>query len=404
MYFPRQKLHLQISRTMAMQLNILKESNEFLNVLFENITSALMIIDKDFQVQHFNETFKILFNQEDENITGKRCGNVIGCSFAVDQQKQCGDTTYCNKCSLRGNILKTMTTKIPSYKQQLKRDFYIRNKKIVKHFVYTTKLIHYNNKEFILAIVDDNSLLEEQRLTLLKQNKELKELNHLKSEFIGIAAHDLRNPIGAIHSYSSLMKDFHEDYAQEEQMQFWETIHDISHFSLNLLNELLDISKIQLGKLKLNINSHNINTLIQSTITINSILARKKIITITFKPIQNLPKINIDEQKITQVMNNLLSNAIKYSHPNTQIQVSITRQTNMISVSVKDQGVGIPEDELHKVFKPFEKTSAKTTGKESSTGLGMSIAKRIIEGHKGQISVSSEVGKGSQFLFTLPLN
>jgi signal transduction histidine kinase len=112
--------------------------------------------------------------------------------------------------------------------------------------------------------------------------------------------------------------------------------------------------------------------------------------------------VNLDKNKIEQVLHNLLSNAIKYSNPDTSISVSITNQNSLIKISIKDQGVGIPESELSKLFTEFGTTSAKTTANESSTGLGLAIAKKIVNGHGGEILAKSKLNEGSEFLFTLP--
>lgn len=107
---------------------------------------------------------------------------------------------------------------------------------------------------------------------------------------------------------------------------------------------------------------------------------------------------------MTQVMNNLISNAIKYSYPNTNIKIEVTRSDDYILTEIIDEGQGIPRDEMENLFKKFHKTSVKTTAGERSTGLGLAITKKIVEGHGGKINVTSIVNKGSTFYFTLPLN
>ncbi|MFA8437255.1 MAG: ATP-binding protein [Marinifilaceae bacterium] len=389
-----------------MNLNIssLKESNEFLNILFENITSALFIVDKDVLVQNVNNSFSVLFQKREEQVTGLLCGNAIGCQHTVEENKNCGETGFCDNCNLRKNIIKSMSKKVPTHRQKLYRDFYIGNQKLSKHFLYSTRYITFEGNEYILIIVDDNTELEIQRQKLLQSNLELKNLNQQKSKFLGIAAHDLRNPIGAINSFSSLLLESLDDFSNQEKVEFLEIIKNSSHFTLNLLNELLDITQIELGQLTLSKKELDIQETIKEIIKVNNIFARKKKIVIHYSFLDKLPKISFDHNKISQVLHNLLSNAIKYSNPNTDIEVRVTREKNHIKISVIDQGVGIPQNELHKVFQAFGKTSAQTTNNESSTGLGLSIVKKIVEGHGGTISVESELGKGSHFFFTLPLN
>ena len=183
-----------------------------------------------------------------------------------------------------------------------------------------------------------------------------------------------------------------------------ELIKESSQFSLNLINELLDISKIELGKLELDKKNQNIQEIIENTIKINKIFAKKKNIQINFTPTITINSIHIDKNKIEQVLHNLLSNAIKYSNPETTISVNITKKDTSIEISITDQGVGIPKQEVKNLFTEFGTTSAKTTANESSTGLGLAIAKKIVNGHGGKIMAYSKLGEGSEFLFTLPLN
>jgi len=387
---------------MALQLENLKESNEFLNILFDNITSALFIVDQNAKVENVNDSFSILFQKREEQILGKLCGNAIGCAIAMDANADCGTTPYCQTCKLRKDILKAMSEKIPSYKRKLTRDFYDQTNKSTKHFLYTTKYIGFDGKKYALIIVDDLTELEGRKKQLEEQNKTLQVLNEQKSKFLGVAAHDLRNPIGAINSFSEILLESGNDFPKEEKKEFLSLIKDSSQFSLQLLNDLLDISKIELGKLELEKKHENIQNVVAHVIKINKVFARKKNIEIDFKPNIHSRNIELDKSKIEQVLHNLLSNAIKYSNPNTQIAINLIENDTHIEISVKDQGVGIPEQELSKLFTEFGKTSAKTTANESSTGLGLAIAKKIVLGHGGEIIAKSTLGEGSEFLFTLP--
>ncbi|MDM8162177.1 PAS domain-containing sensor histidine kinase [Labilibaculum sp. K2S] len=389
---------------MSISLKSLKESNEFLNILFNNITSAIFILDKHTRVKSVNESFTLLFQKREEKILGNLCGNSLGCQYTVDENALCGETSHCKNCKLRSDLLLTMCQKVPVNGRKLTRGFYSNNQKETKHFLYSTRHIQYDGDEYILVIVDDHTELENNRNKLEEQNETLRVLNEQKSKFIGIAAHDLRNPIGAIKSFSNILLDSYHDFSDEDKIEFMRLIKDSSQFSLNLINELLDISKIELGKLELDKKEQNIQEIIENTIKINRIFAKKKNIQINFIPTISVNSICIDKNKIEQVLHNLLSNAIKYSNPDTTISVILKKNNSHIEISVTDQGVGIPAQEVKNLFTEFGTTSAKTTANESSTGLGLAIAKKIVNGHGGEIMAHSKLGKGSEFLFTLPLN
>jgi len=245
----------------------------------------------------------------------------------------------------------------------------------------------------------NNQLANLQR-EVSKKNTELSKLNELKNHFLGMAAHDLRNPLGHIYSFSELIES-EPDNLSEVQQKFLKTIKSQSLFMLNLVEELLDVSAIESGEVVLNLSLVNIVDLLKANIDINKHLAKQKSINIIFNSPKTEINIKVDPKKIDQVINNLLTNSIKYSNSNSNINIDIKVIKNGVEVCVKDEGMGIAEDELGNIFKPFNITSNVGTAGEKSTGLGLFITKRIVESHKGEIWVKSELGKGSAFYFTL---
>jgi signal transduction histidine kinase len=248
----------------------------------------------------------------------------------------------------------------------------------------------------------NNELVTAQR-ELIKRNIELERLHELKNEFIGMAAHDLRNPLQAIQGYSEMLLNKRFGELNAEQQQFISVIRRNSDFMLKLITDLLYISKIDAGKLKLEPTETDLIELLRKNIELNRLLLEQKQIRLLFSAADDLPKVVVDPAKIEQVLNNLLSNAGKFSAPGTTIEVRVEKTDTEVVVSVRDEGQGIPADEINRLFIPFEHLSVKSTGGEQSTGLGLAIVKRVVEGHKGRIWVQSEVGVGSTFSFSLPL-
>jgi len=228
-------------------------------------------------------------------------------------------------------------------------------------------------------------------------------LNRQKNEFLGIAAHDLRNPLGVIMGYSQLLLEGLFGFLNEKQTKFVSAIRKSSNTMHNLINDLLDTSKIESGKLVLNVQETELISLCRENVELNSALAEKKRIQLHFDYDENIPKIMLDSQKIDQVLNNLIVNAIKFSYPDTNIRVRLSKNEHNVLIVVQDEGQGIPENELGTIFKAFNKSSVKSTGGEKSTGLGLAIVRKIVEGHKGSIRIESEVGKGSTFFVSLPI-
>jgi len=246
--------------------------------------------------------------------------------------------------------------------------------------------------------------LEEKLMEIKENNEKLEELNKIKNEFLGMAAHDLRNPLGVIQVTSEylLISDLNDNLS-EEQIDLLREINTSSEYMRDMLNELLDITAIEAGQLKLEIKVEDYITFLKHIIKLNKPLADRKEISLGLDVNGIIPPMSFDRNKITQVLNNLITNAIKFSWPDTEITVEVRKEQDYIITGIIDQGQGIPSDEINNMFKPFQKTSVKATAGERSTGLGLAITKKIVEGHGGKISVESLVGKGTKFYFTLPV-
>ncbi len=246
----------------------------------------------------------------------------------------------------------------------------------------------------------NNDLMVAQR-ALAKANAELEQLSALKNQFLGMAAHDLRSPLGAILTYSEFLIDEAAPALTSEQQEFLAVIHTSTDFMLKLVNDLLDIAIIESGQLYLDLEPTDLTFVIRHTVGVYRALAAKKMITISLVETP-LPALLLDAAKIEQVINNLLGNAMKFSPANTTITVGIEKYPTEIRVWVQDQGPGIPENEREKLFHLFQRTSVRSTAGEKSTGLGLAIAQRIIQGHGGRINVESQVGQGTIFTVILP--
>lgn len=161
---------------MEIDIKSLKDSNEFLNYLYDNVISAIFIADSEPRIYNFNDSFKTLFYKEDDQILKELCGNAIGCMFVVEEGRDCGSTSNCDDCILRKSIVKSFTEKVPVFKEKLERKFYINNKPVKKCFIFSTRIIEYNNSEMILVIVDDITELENQKKRVVDYSENLKKL------------------------------------------------------------------------------------------------------------------------------------------------------------------------------------------------------------------------------------
>jgi signal transduction histidine kinase len=218
-----------------------------------------------------------------------------------------------------------------------------------------------------------------------------------------MAAHDLRNPLGIIQVYSEFLETEAAPTLSVEHRKFITTIKETCEFLMRMVSDLLDVSAIESGLLRLDRKASDLPALIAHNVALNGVLAGPKRIAVEFDPPHDFPEVSLDPEKIGQVLNNLIGNAVKFSHPGTSVRVTLGQEDGAARIAVEDQGQGIPEEELGNLFKPFATASIRGTAGEKSTGLGLAIVRRIVEGHGGIIGVTSRPGIGSKFFFTLPL-
>lgn len=247
----------------------------------------------------------------------------------------------------------------------------------------------------------NNELVSIQR-ELARKNAELSRLNELKNQFLGMAAHDLRNPLHVISTYSEFLLDDLSSILDSEQVDFLTTIHDQSQFMARLINDLLDVATIESGKLQLDLQPVDLIKLTENNLVRNRLIAARKKITLLLETSPIHPLL-LDPTKIEQVLDNLITNAIKFSPTGSKVTIRVQSTEKEVLLIVQDEGQGIPADEVKKLFKPFQRTSVKSTAGEKSTGLGLAIVKRIIEEHGGKIWLKSQVGLGSTFFISLPI-
>jgi two-component system sensor histidine kinase/response regulator len=235
------------------------------------------------------------------------------------------------------------------------------------------------------------------------KNKKLAELNDLKNKFLGMASHDLRNPISTILGFSKIMLDHGETLDADAKREFLQSIHKVSKDMLTLLEDLLNISTIESGNLDLQLKPGSLKQLVEERIRMYQVMADRKNLA-THLDIEEIAEFSFDANRMSQVIDNLLSNAIKFSPPGKEIYIWLGENNGMAKFSVRDQGPGISPEDQDKLFKHFQKLKARPTADETSHGLGLAIAKKMVEAHKGKITVESQPGSGATFSFEIPLD
>ena len=283
-----------------------------------------------------------------------------------------------------------------------------------KTFNYMVESVSSYSKRLQEEIERKTTLLNERTrlLGLLERaNRDLRELDRLKSTFLANMSHELRTPMNSIIGYTELLMDRVDGPINEEQDKSLKRVATNARHLLQLINDVLDISKIEAGKVELEIKELDLKWFLDSVITTFEPITKQKGLTITVKIDEGFPLIYGDEDRIKQILINLLSNAVKFTH---QGGITISAKLSergikpgeppiFAEVCVEDTGIGIKEEDISRIFDKFVQVDLTTIRQYEGTGLGLSITRGLVSLHKGVIWLTSKYGEGSKFYFTLPL-
>ncbi len=276
-------------------------------------------------------------------------------------------------------------------------------------FIYTMLLTAKNEKQDIVYALDNGAhdflskpVFPEEMRSRVAVGRRLVEMTLLKNKFLGIAAHDLRNPLISIRGFAELMLEETVGPVTDGQKEFLEMTVTTSNTMLAMINDLLSVAAIESGKLELRLGHADLGALVKERVRLMEAAAGRKSITMHVS-LEDTPDVCCDPERISQVVDNLLSNALKFSPTETKVRIDVTSVDGEVAVSVADQGPGVSPEDQDRLFGEFQRLSARPTGGESSTGLGLAIVKKIVEAHRGRVWLESKAGAGATFSFCLPV-
>lgn len=260
----------------------------------------------------------------------------------------------------------------------------------------------------ITRLQDINTILEkrvqEKTADLQMANVALEKANRLKSEFLTTMSHELRTPLNAIIGFAEVLRDEIAGSLSKDQKEYVTDIHSSGHHLLDMINNILDLSKIETGKMHLQYEEFCIEDAINDTLTIINASANNKGISVHTNIQDNTPLLSADKTKFRQILYNLLSNAVKFTPENGKITINVFQKDNSLQFEIVDTGIGIKPEDKEKLFEAFHQADASLTREYEGTGLGLHLTKRLVELHGGKIWAESTFGKGSTFFFILPIN
>ncbi|AYB35080.1 ATP-binding protein [Chryseolinea soli] len=248
-----------------------------------------------------------------------------------------------------------------------------------------------------------NQELQRNLVELEISKQQVEHASRLKSEFISTMSHELRTPLNAIIGFSELLVDKKVGEINSRQEQYLEDILRSGNHLLRLINDILDLSKIEAGKMEILLEPCGVKEVMEEVCSVIKSLADAKGIAIVVSIAAQVVDIEADRIKLKQVLYNLLSNAIKFTDRGGKVEIAVEPGAkNSVAIQIKDTGIGISPEGIRKLFSPFLQLNAGPSEKQQGTGLGLMLARKFIELHQGSISVDSEVGKGTVFTVLLP--
>ncbi len=259
---------------------------------------------------------------------------------------------------------------------------------------------HREHLEELVAV--RTSELQEQNVELDFQRQQIEEANRLKSEFLSNMSHELRTPLNSILLLSNVLIKQTKDKLNDEENDYLKIVERNGEKLLELINDILDLSKIESGKADISLGEVPLGTILRVIKENLTLLAEEKGLTISLKIPKKIPKVKTDEAKLYQVFTNVISNAVKFTEVGS-VDIIVNKDSKNVYVAIKDTGIGIYEDSLQHIFDEFRQVDGSTTRKYEGTGLGLTIANKTMKLLGGNIQVKSELDKGSVFTISIPI-
>ena len=370
-----------------------RELGEKYRTLMSHARDVIMLIDYSGDVVECNEVVYREFGYSPEDIIGK--------SFWLL-------TTPDRRDLARSNLARVLKGEPLT----ISENPYLRKNGEIVYMDISATLVKIKGHPYVLVVghdVTDRKMLEEritiQNRELTEVNRKLMELDRLKSEFLGRISHELRTPLSIIMAYSdTLIEDSNFEIEADTRREFLEIIDTQSKKLLTAINNLLDLSKVEVSDTMLNVTESSINEMISLSVKMAEPSARKNDVTIVTELDDSAPITIFDPQRIRQVCVNLLGNAVKFASSGKTVTISSKCGEGEIIVSIRDEGPGMDPEETQGIFENFTQVDGGTSRDKNGLGIGLRLVKHYVSLHRGRVWVESEKGKGSTFSFSIPMS
>jgi signal transduction histidine kinase len=280
---------------------------------------------------------------------------------------------------------------------------YIHYNRSIEFVAYTFMIlsVFWNQNIALKAITEQ---LRQRNLEIERKNTQLEQASRMKSRFLAAMSHELRTPLNAVIGFSEVLDERMFGELNDKQAEYVKDIHESGRHLLSLINDILDLSKIEAGRMELALTRFDFPQALESAVMLVRERAAKHGLTLDLIVDERLESLVADQRKVKQILLNLLANAVKFTPDGGRIEVRAALAGEAVVLTVSDTGVGIPRDEQAVIFDEFRQVKTDAGRQREGTGLGLALTKRFVEMHHGAIDVRSEPGKGSTFTVTLPLS
>ena len=404
-YYPREGLIASVSDKKKDQKIVINNWEENFNKLLTIANDLIFILDKDGCFLRVNNFGALMLDYNEPDMIGKHFLDF------VEPDKKIEVSMAFSKMLLSERVTKIKTTLITKLKKKVPVE--IMGRTITKDEKVAgmlgivkdlTKLNKYEDelKKLKPKLIEAHRLISLERSRMWRHNSLIEELDRLKNEFVSNISHEFRTPLASIIGFSeTIVSD--PDLPEEMKEEFNNVILNEGKRLAKLINDILDLSKIQIGKLTLNKTSFDLITMLNEVVDNNKPLAKEKQLVLDYEYPKEEIILDADKEKLEQTVEALINNAIKFTNEAGRIKVIVNNLSKEVEVIVSDTGIGIPEKDLPYIFQKFYRVSRPGT-EIPGTGIGLVFVKQIVDLHKGLISVQSELGNGTTFIVRLLKN
>jgi len=357
--------------------------------IFRIAPIGMLLLDENLRIIQLNDVVERMFSRGSEDILGELPGDGFGCINSIDDPGGCGSGPACESCEIRGALQNVFNSGQPVYDKEIRKSFFIDGVEKSIWLSISAEPIIIDGREHMLFTMDD---------VTLRKNAE-----QMKNDFVGVVSHELRTPLTSIMGSLGLLSAGSMGKLSGEALDLVDIAYRNGERLLDLINDILDIEKMESGKLIFDTRPIDLLVLVRQSIEDNYAYAQKYDVDFELLDGPDSVEVEVDPERLLQVITNLLANAAKYSDSGKAVGVKVSKVEGFARVGISNEGSVISEELRDKIFEKFAQGDSSDSRKKGGTGLGLAISKMIVEKHGGRIGFESDENAGTTFYFDLPL-